>query len=56
MTEGERLLSAYHKSTGNKFWIITEHDNSATLEAQDFVQPVNVCLDLTQTDDFRLTR
>ena len=27
---GERLLSAYKTATGTKFWIITEHDRSAT--------------------------
>jgi len=30
LAEGERLLSAYHTSTGNKFWIITEWDRSLT--------------------------
>lgn len=27
---GERLLSAYHMSSGVRFWIITERDRSAT--------------------------
>lgn len=27
---GGRLLSAYHSGAGVKFWIITEHDRSAT--------------------------
>ena len=27
---GMRILSAYHTSTGQKFWIITEADRSAT--------------------------
>ena len=30
LAEGERLLSAYHTSVGNKFWIITEWDRSLT--------------------------
>lgn len=27
---GERLFSVYHSSQAQKFWIITEHDRSAT--------------------------
>ena len=27
---GDRLLSAYRKSLGERIWIITEHDRSAT--------------------------
>ena len=27
---GERLLSAFHTQSGQKFWIITERDRSAT--------------------------
>lgn len=30
LKDGTRLLSAYHSSTGVKFWIITEWDRSAT--------------------------
>ena len=30
LTEGFRLLSAYHTSAGVKFWIITEADRSVT--------------------------
>ncbi len=30
LTCGARLLSAYHTSNGQKFWIITEADRSAT--------------------------
>jgi hypothetical protein len=30
VTEGTRLLSAYHTEAGVKFWIITEADRSAT--------------------------
>lgn len=30
LKEGHRLLSVYHSSTGEKFWIITEWDRSAT--------------------------
>jgi len=30
LTQGERLLSAYKLSTGERVWIITEWDRSAT--------------------------
>lgn len=30
LTEGTRLLSVYHTSSGLKFWIITEADRSVT--------------------------
>ena len=30
LTHGGRLLSAYHDRLGQKFWIITEADRSAT--------------------------
>jgi hypothetical protein len=30
LVHGSRLLSAYASSTGLRFWIITEHDRSAT--------------------------
>lgn len=30
LTEGARLFSEYHSSSGTKFWIITEADRSAT--------------------------
>jgi len=30
VTEGTRLFSVYHSSSGTKFWIITEADRSAT--------------------------
>ncbi len=30
LREGFRLLSAYHTAQGEKFWIITEADRSAT--------------------------
>ncbi len=30
LREGSRLLSAYHTSSGEKLWIITEADRSAT--------------------------
>ncbi len=30
LRDGDRLLSAYHTSEGQKFWIITEADRSAT--------------------------
>ena len=30
LKDGSRLLSAYHDTTGTKFWIITEADRSAT--------------------------
>ena len=30
LREGFRLLSAYYGTTGTRFWIITEHDRSAT--------------------------
>lgn len=30
LSEGFRLLSAYHTKTGTKFWIISEADRSAT--------------------------
>lgn len=30
LIEGSRLLSVYHDPNGVKFWIITEHDRSAT--------------------------
>ena len=30
LVEDTRLLSVYHASTGQKFWIITEHDRSLT--------------------------
>ncbi len=30
LREGSRLLSAYSSSAGLRFWIITEHDRSAT--------------------------
>ncbi|KNZ68191.1 hypothetical protein Tfer_3273 [Thermincola ferriacetica] len=30
LVEGGRLLSAYHTKDGEKFWIITEPDRSAT--------------------------
>jgi hypothetical protein len=30
LEEGTRLLSAYHLKTGQKIWIITEWDRSAT--------------------------
>lgn len=30
LQHGSRLLSAYHTVAGRKFWIITEHDRSAT--------------------------
>jgi len=30
LTDGSRLLSVYHGTTGVKFWIITEADRSVT--------------------------
>ena len=30
LVEDTRLLSAYHATTGQKLWIITEHDRSIT--------------------------
>ena len=30
LIEGTRILSAYHASSGTKFWIITEADRSVT--------------------------
>lgn len=30
LREGTRLLSSYHSSTGEKFWVITEADRSIT--------------------------
>lgn len=30
LEEGNRLLSVYHSSSGEKFWIITEWNRSAT--------------------------
>lgn len=30
LTQGFRLLSAYHAESGTKFWIITEADRSVT--------------------------
>ncbi len=30
LTEGMRILSAYHAANGTKFWIITEADRSVT--------------------------
>ena len=30
LVEDTRLLSVYHASTDQKFWIITEHDRSVT--------------------------
>ena len=30
LTEGMRILSAYHAANGTKFWIITEGDRSVT--------------------------
>jgi len=30
LDQGERLLSAYHTANGEKIWIITEADRSAT--------------------------
>ena len=30
LQDGTRILSAYHSSTGEKFWIITEADRSST--------------------------
>ncbi len=30
LLNGSRLLSAYHASTGEKFWIITEADRKST--------------------------
>lgn len=30
LQEGTRLLSSYKSSSGRTFWIITEHDRSAT--------------------------
>jgi len=30
LREGFRLLSAYYGTKGTRFWIITEHDRSAT--------------------------
>jgi len=30
LRDGDRILSAYHLSTGVKIWIITESDRSAT--------------------------
>ena len=30
LSDGTRLLSAYRLPTGDKLWIITEHDRSAT--------------------------
>ncbi|MBZ5639221.1 MAG: hypothetical protein LAO51_10780 [Acidobacteriia bacterium] len=30
LREGYRLLSVYHSAAGEKFWIITEADHSAT--------------------------
>ena len=30
LVEDTRLLSVYHATTGQKFWIITEHDRSIT--------------------------
>ncbi|WP_417850272.1 hypothetical protein [Thalassoglobus sp.] len=30
VSEGTRLFSVYHSSSGTKFWIITEADRSAT--------------------------
>jgi hypothetical protein len=30
LTEGGRLLSAYHAGSGTTFWLITEADRSAT--------------------------
>jgi len=38
LEEGTRILSIYHSSKGEKFWIITEADRSATtvLLPQDY--------------------
>lgn len=30
LAHGGRLFSVYHSSEGQRFWIITEHDRSAT--------------------------
>ena len=30
LANGSRLLSAYHASTGEKFWVITEADRQST--------------------------
>lgn len=30
LIDGERLLSVYAASDGTRFWVITEHDRSAT--------------------------
>ena len=30
LTDGSRILSAYHTTTGEKLWVITEADRSST--------------------------